>query len=102
MDGSLRLAPGVYPMGGNFDSGTPSQITNSTGLGLGDGFTHFVTAPMVQMYKMEHLFEKGSTGSMALELERFITLSMDLTIQENGTTTTHMYILKKFTVGTVY
>lgn len=78
LDGSLRLAPGVYPMGGNFDSGTPSQITNSTGLGLGDGFTHFVTAPMVQMYKMEHLFEKGSTGSMALELERFITLSMDL------------------------
>ena len=78
LDGALRLAPGVYPMGGNFDSGTPSQITNSTGLGLGDGFTHFVTAPMVQMYKMEHLFEKGSTGSMALELERFITLSMDL------------------------
>jgi hypothetical protein len=78
LDGALRLAPGVYPMGGNFDSGTPSQITNSTGLGFGDGFTHFVTAPMVQMYKMEHLFEKGSTGSMALELERFITLSMDL------------------------
>mgnify|MGYP006095666717 CR=1 FL=1 len=78
LDGSLRLAPGVYPMGGNFDSGTPSQITNSTGLGLGDGFTHFVTAPMVQMYKMEHLFEKGSTGSMALELESFINLSMDL------------------------
>jgi hypothetical protein len=65
-------------MGGNFDSGTPAQITNSTGLGLGDGFTHFVTAPMVQMYKMEHLFEKGSTGSMALELENFINLSMDL------------------------
>ena len=78
LDGALRLAPGVYPMGGNFDSGTPSQITNSTGLGLGDGFTHFVTAPMVQMYKMEHLFEKGSTGSMALELESFINLSMDL------------------------
>ncbi len=78
LDGALRLAPGVYPMGGNFESGTPSQITNSTGLGFGDGFTHFVTAPMVQMYKMEHLFEKGSTGSMALELERFITLSMDL------------------------
>jgi len=78
LDGALRLAPGVYPMGGNFDSGTPAQITNSTGLGLGDGFTHFVTAPMVQMYKMEHLFEKGSTGSMALELENFINLSMDL------------------------
>ena len=78
LDGALRLAPGIYPMGGNFDSGTPSQITNATGLGFGDGYTHFITAPMVQMYKMEHLFEKGSTGSMAAELELFIRLSMDL------------------------
>lgn len=78
LDGALRLAPGIYPMGGNFDSGTPDQITNSTGLGYGDGFTHFVTAPMVQMYKMEHLFGKGSTGSMAVELENFINLSMEL------------------------
>ncbi len=78
LDGALRLAPGIYPMGGNFDSGTPSQITNATGLGFGDGFTHFITAPMVQMYKMEHLFEKGSTGSMAAELELFIRLSMGL------------------------
>ena len=78
LDGALRLAPGIYPMGGNFDSGTPAQITNSTGLGFGDGFTHFITAPMVQMYKMEHLFEKGSTGSMEFELEQFIRLSMEL------------------------
>jgi hypothetical protein len=78
LDGALRLAPGIYPMGGNFDDGTPSQITNATGLGYGDGFTHFITAPMVQMYKMEHLFEKGSTGSMEAELELFIRLSMDL------------------------
>lgn len=78
LDGALRLAPGVYPMGGNFDSGTPAQITNSTGLGFGDGFTHFITAPMVQMYKMEHLFEKGSTVSMEFELEQFIRLSMGL------------------------
>ena len=78
LDGALRLAPGIYPMGGIFDSGTPSQITNSTGLGVGDGFTHFITAPMVQMYKMEHLFETGATGTMEAELEQFIRLSMDL------------------------
>ena len=78
LDGALRLAPGIYPMGGNFDSGTPAQITNSTGLGFGDGFTHFITAPMVQMYKMEHLFETGATGTMEAELELFIRLSMEI------------------------
>ena len=78
LDGALRLAPGIYPMGGNFDDGTPSQITNATGLGFGDGFTHFITAPMVQMYKMEHLFETNQTGTMEAELELFIRLSMDL------------------------
>jgi hypothetical protein len=78
LDGALRLAPGIYPMGGNFDDGTPGQIYNSTGLGYGDGFTHFVTAPMVQMYKMEHLFEIGATGTMEAELEQFIRLSMGL------------------------
>ena len=59
LDGALRTAPGIFPMGGNFDSGSPSQITNSTGLGFGDGFTFFVTAPMIHLYIMEHLFETG-------------------------------------------
>ncbi|MFT4737698.1 MAG: hypothetical protein ACI92W_001812, partial [Paraglaciecola sp.] len=78
LDGALRTAPGVYPMGGQFDDGV-SKINSSDGLGLGDGSTFFITAPMVSLYKMEaYLQIYNDEAAARTELANFLDLSFDL------------------------
>ena len=77
LDGALRTAPGVYPMGGIYDGLAPSKLNSSDGIGLGDGITQFITANMVRLYKIEAILELGAPGDARALYEEFIRASMD-------------------------
>jgi len=75
LDGALRTAPGVYPMGGQFDIGSPGKINSKDGVGLGNGVTMFLTKGMVDLYKMEAILETGATGDARVIFEDFLDYS---------------------------
>ncbi len=76
LDGALRTAPGVYPMGGQYDGGAPRKINASDGVGLGAGITPFITSTMVKLYKIEAILELGAPGDARALYEAFIRESM--------------------------
>jgi len=61
-DTDLRLAPGVYPAGGEFDTPAGVRITGGNNKGVGAGIFPMITSVSVKFYQIEAMLTSGLAG----------------------------------------
>lgn len=61
-DTDIRLAPGVYPAGGEFDSPDNIRITGGNNKGIGAGLFPMITSVNVKFYQIEAMLSAGLAG----------------------------------------
>lgn len=61
-DTDIRLAPGVYPAGGEFDSPDNIRITGGNNKGTGAGLFPMITSVNVKFYQIEAMLTAGLAG----------------------------------------
>ncbi|TAH20553.1 MAG: SusD/RagB family nutrient-binding outer membrane lipoprotein [Cytophagales bacterium] len=61
-DTDIRLAPGVYPAGGEFDTDAGVRITGGNNKGVGAGLFPMITSVNVKFYQIEAMLTAGLAG----------------------------------------
>lgn len=62
-DTDIRLAPGVYPAGGEFDAADNVRITGGNNKGVGAGIFPMITSVNVKLYQVEAMLALGVAGN---------------------------------------